>query len=77
MPHTSDDQPRQEGVLPDKVEGLRAAASGVILLNFAHPLTAEQLATIEALSGQAVERVRPGCRPRSGRRPRCWSTCRR
>jgi hypothetical protein len=29
----------------------------MLLLNFTHPLTDAQLATIEALSGQAVERV--------------------
>ncbi len=29
----------------------------MILLNFAHPLTAEQKAQIEALTGEAVERV--------------------
>jgi hypothetical protein len=30
---------------------------GVTLLNFSHPLTAEHLAQVEALSGQAIERV--------------------
>jgi hypothetical protein len=29
----------------------------MIVLNFSHPLTAEHLARIEALSGQAVGRV--------------------
>lgn len=29
----------------------------MLLLNFAHPLTAEQLRKIEALTGQAIERV--------------------
>jgi hypothetical protein len=31
----------------------------MILLNFSHPLTPEQLAAIEALTGQKVERVIP------------------
>lgn len=31
----------------------------MILLNFSHPLTADQQARIEALTGQAVERVVP------------------
>jgi len=35
----------------------RSDCTVMIVLNFSHPLTAEHLARIEALSGQAVGRV--------------------